>query len=91
MPGTGSLQRSGQPIQLGTARGGPQAADDTHRKTSEAAGQHARRQQAGRIGPLQVIQADHQRPGQRQLLHQVGECIHHTDRRPGSPVTVIGP
>jgi len=76
MPGTGSLQRTGQPVQLGAARGGPEAPDDAHRKIGETAGQRTQRQQAGRVGPLQVIQADHQGPGQRQLLHQVGEGVY---------------
>jgi hypothetical protein len=62
MPGAGNLKRVGQPVQLGTARGGPRAPDDGHRKIDEAAGQRTHRQQARRIGPLQVIQANHQGP-----------------------------
>ena len=55
MPGADGLQHAGKPVQLGGARGGPRAPDDPHRKTGQAAGQHPHRQQAGRIGPLQVI------------------------------------
>ena len=79
MPGAGRLQRAGQPVQLSGARGGSQAPDDAHRKTIKTAGQRTHCQQAGRIGPPQVIQAQHHGPGQHQLLHQVGEGIHHTE------------
>jgi hypothetical protein len=48
MPGAGSLQHVGQPVQLGAARGGPQAPDNAYRKTGGAAGQRTHREQAGR-------------------------------------------
>ena len=51
-----------------------------YREIGHAAAQRAQRQQAGRIGPLQVIDADHQRPGQREFLRQVSERID----RPGT-------
>ena len=79
MPGAGSLQRADQPVQLGGARGGPHTPDEPHRETRNAAAQHTQRQHAGWIGPLQVIQTDHQRPGQRQLLRQVGESVYCTE------------
>ena len=60
-------------------RGGPQEPEDAHRMIGATAGQRTHCQQTRRIGPLQVIQADHQGPDQRQLLHQVGEGVYRAE------------
>jgi len=52
-----------------------QAADQGHRQAGHPADNGAQGQQAGRIGPLQIVHADHQRPGQGQCLRQVGERV----------------
>ena len=80
-----------EPIQVRrSARGGTQAPDDRDREVGQAPAQRAHRQQAGRIGPLQVVHADHQRLGQGQLLGQVAKASTTRNRSPGSLVTVIG-
>jgi hypothetical protein len=81
-PGPGGLQRAAQPFQFRNARGGPQASNERDLEVGEASAHRGQREQAGRIGPLQVVHADHQRPGQRELLGEVGECVHGAELQP---------
>jgi hypothetical protein len=53
----------------------PQAADQRQRNIDQAPAQRAQRQQAGRIGPLQIVHAHHQRSPQCQGLHQIHEGV----------------
>ena len=63
----------------------PRHADEGDRQVRQATDHCGQRQQAGWIGPLQVIGGDHQRPGQRQLLRQVSEHVQQPQNRsPGS-------
>jgi hypothetical protein len=70
--GVEGLQR---PLQLPAAGERLQAGHQRHRADGEPPGQRAQGQEAGGVGPLQVVQAEHQRspPGQR--LHQVQEGV----------------
>ena len=78
----GIQQQAGEAVQFRDARGGTQAPDQGHREIGQTAAQRGQRQQAGRVGPLQVIHADHQRPGQRELLRQVSERIDRAEPQP---------
>ena len=64
-----------RPRQLRGTREQPQAADQRHRHVAQAAAQRAQGQEAGRVGPLQVIQGDHQRALEGQRLDQVTEGV----------------
>ena len=93
----GIQQQTGEAIQFRDARGGTQAPDEGHREIGQTAAHRGQRQQAGRVGPLQVIHADHQRPGQRELLRQVSERIDRAEPQPRvaghrdrAPVTAPG-
>ena len=83
VPARRPLQRGSQLVQLGGARRRPEARDDPDRKVFDPASQRGQRQQARRVGPLQVVHADQQRPGQRELLHQVGERVDHPEPQSG--------
>ncbi len=63
-------------VPRGTGRIAP---DNRHRQTGQAPGHGGNRQQAGRVRPLQIIGADHHRPGQGERLHQVTERIDHPE------------
>jgi hypothetical protein len=70
--GVDGLQR---PRQLRRPWQQPQAADQGEGDVGQAAGQRAQGEQAGGVGPLQVVQADHQRAVQGEGLQQLEEGV----------------
>ena len=75
-PRPGCLDHGDQPVQLRHPRGRPQAPDEGYRQIRQAPSQRGQRQQAGWIGPLQVIDANHQRPGLLQFLGPADRHLH---------------
>jgi hypothetical protein len=98
-PASGRLQRDGQPLQAGHGRGRAEAPDDRHGQAVQPGGQRAQGHQARRVGPVQVVRADNQRPVQREFLGQVGERVHgaelqarvagHGDRSPVPAIPAV--
>ena len=82
MPGPAGVQGAQCAVQFRGAGDRPEAPDDPHRETDQAAAHRGQCHQAGRVRPLQVIGADHDRPGQGKCLHQVTERVNHPELKP---------
>jgi hypothetical protein len=82
VPGSDGLQGAYRAVQFRGAGNRPEAPDNPHREIGQAAAHRGQCHQAGRVRPLQVIGADHDRPGQGQSLHQVTERVNHPELQP---------
>jgi hypothetical protein len=71
----GGVQGLQRPLQLRPPGQRPQAGQQRHRAAGEPPGQRAQGQQAGGVGPLEVVEAEHQRPAEGQRLHQLQEGV----------------
>lgn len=75
MPSASRPQGVEHAIQLRGAGNRPETRDERYRDIGHPAGHRGKRHQAGRVRPLQVIGADHDRAGQSQVLHQITEGV----------------
>ena len=86
-----------RPVQLLDAGQWPQTADQHQWELTQAPTQCRQGEQAGAVGPLQVVEADHERSAEGQRLHQVDEGIDRLELQAwvaihghGAPVARLG-
>lgn len=73
--GARSGQHVQQPVQGRYVSERAERRDDCHRQVREAPGERCDGEQAGRVGPLQVVEGEHEGPVEGQRLGEVAEGV----------------